>query len=90
MGSGYSDLSATGATPEMAIGRLMDKIGHENYAFCYGTVLEFRETSDGFYETNLTIRGGYLSGGVRRAEINRLWNAKREEYYYRAWFGLLC
>lgn len=82
-----ADISATGATPEMAIQRLMDKLGYNNYTYSFGNTLQINETTDGTFETNIVTTGTF--GARRRACINTLWDATRGINYYRAWFGLL-
>jgi hypothetical protein len=87
MGSGYSaETSDSRTSPEDAMNKLMYKVGVGNYQFCWGNSLEIRETTDGFYETNVCVRDAF--GVVKRAEVNRLWDSARNHHFYRAWFGL--
>ena len=91
MGTTYSatyaaDLWAVGSTPDLAIERLMAKIGVGNYSFSFGTGLNYDETTPGLFETNIVVVGAL--GARRRAQINQLLGARGT--YYRAYFGELA
>ena len=105
MGTGYSDMNetclsdmtATGSSPEMAINRLMKKVGYENYTFYGGNSLELTETTKGnegsSYNTNVILRqpvgnSGYTRGACIDYRRRNCDNNQNCEVYYRAWFGI--
>ncbi len=90
MGSGYSSYTATGLTPEEALGRLMNKVGYcngtANFGYSYGTRPAFDETTAGTWVSNVVVMTDATH--CVPAEINELWDDQRG-YYYRAWFNKL-